>query len=339
MTIGEQIQLNNHGKKIDHFMKEGNFFEAVKSGNRNETRKYANQVDVNMKDSDGWTALMYATDTDDRKMISLLIELGADVNIQDEDGQTALMNAIFVNATNSAKFLIKHGANINVKDNNGQTPLMIAALSNEPEIGELLILKGANVYAVDNYGYDAFSIARQKWSFKKNDYFLCTRPIQKEINIRRIIYCFDLSVSLNNKDDTYPLQAFKDLFVSKYGYDVNIAEIELALEKINKNYKDKFLKVIILKDKFILAEEQNVYVIQKVEIVEGRKLNSTWKNKMQIIYTDRGKYIDNIPNDQFGFFSTACPGFDWKKFEGQKIYMSNIKIFRSRGYNWINYQR
>ena len=111
MTIGEQLKLSNKNQKVLHLITEGDFFKAVKSGNRNEVRKYANQVDINIKDSDGWTALMYATDTDDRKMISLLIELGADVNMQDDDGQTALMNAIFVNATKSANYLIKHGAN------------------------------------------------------------------------------------------------------------------------------------------------------------------------------------------------------------------------------------
>ena len=338
MTIGEQLKLSNKNQKVLHLITEGDFFKAVKSGNRNEVRKYANQVDINIKDSDGWTALMYATDTDDRKMISLLIELGADVNMQDNDGQTALMNAIFVNATKSANYLIKHGANINIRDNNGQTPLMIAAFSNEPEIGELLILEGANIDDVDNSGLDAFSIARQTWSFKKADYFLNTKPIQKEIDKKRFVYCFNQTVNLKNQGDTYPLETFKRKFIQKYGYDIDLTEIDSALEEITKNFRDRFLKVILSNENFLLAEEHNVYEIQKVEIVEGRVLNSTWKNKMQVIYTDRGKFIDNIPNDQFGFFSVANPGFDWKQFEGQKVYMSNVKIFRSRGYNWINYQ-
>ncbi len=338
MTLGEQLKLSNKAQKVFQSIREGDFFKAVKSGNRSEVRKYANQVDINIKDSDGWTALMYATDTDDRKMISLLIELGANVNIQDDDGQTALMNAIFINATNSAKYLIKHGANINIKDNNGQTPLMIAALSNESEIGELLILEGANINDTDNYGYDAFSIARQNWSFKKNDYFFNTKPVQKEINKKRIVYCFNLVVKLKNEGDSYSLESFKKIFIKKYGYDIDLTEIDTALEEINKSFRDRFIKVILSNENFLLLEDQDVYEIQKVEIVEGKVLYSTWKNKMQVIYTNLGKFIDNIPNNQYGFFYVASPGFDWKQIEGQKVHMSDVKIFRSRGYDWINYQ-
>ena len=338
MTIGEQIKLNSQSKEITQMIIQRKFLEAVKSKNRNDTRKYSNLVDVNIKDSDGWTALMYATDNDDKKMINLLIELGADVNIQDDDGQTALMNAIFVNATNSAKYLIKHGANINIKDNIGQTPLMIAALSNEPEVGELLILEGANINDTDNYGWDAFSIARKKWAFKRDDYFLNTRPLQKEINIKRIIHCLKLYANMKDEGDSFSLQSFRELFIHKYGYEVGLSDIESALKEINKTFEDDFLKVIHTDNEFVVERELNVYEILEVKIVEGKFLNSTWHNNMQIILTDKGKFIDNIPNDQFGFFSVARPGYDWKLLEGQKVLMSKVKIFRSRGYDWINYQ-
>lgn len=275
MTIGEQLKLSNKNQKVLHLITEGDFFKAVKSGNRNEVRKYANQVDINIKDSDGWTALMYATDTDDRKMISLLIELGADVNMQDDDGQTALMNAIFVNATKSANYLIKHGANINIRDNNGQTPLMIAAFSNEPEIGELLILEGANIDDVDNSGLDAFSIARQTWSFKKAEYFLNTKPINREINIKRIIHIYKLYVKIAKEGDIFSLKEFNDLFINKYGYEVEISDIEAALLIINGEYKDSPLKLILSKEGFILSNKRNIYKIVRNERVVGFPKNET----------------------------------------------------------------
>lgn len=78
------------------------------------------------------------------------------------------------------------------------------------------------------------------------------------------------------------------------------------------------------------------YKIRAVKIVNGESLNSRWHTKMQIITTDKGDFIDNIPKKQFGYYNIAKPGYNWNQLIGQK--MSNVKIFYSRGYKWINYQ-
>ncbi len=78
------------------------------------------------------------------------------------------------------------------------------------------------------------------------------------------------------------------------------------------------------------------YEIKSVKIVSGENLNPSWHTPMQIIKTDKGTFIDNLPGGQFGFFRVANPGYDWKSLIGQTI--SNVKIFHSRGYNWINIQ-
>ena len=78
------------------------------------------------------------------------------------------------------------------------------------------------------------------------------------------------------------------------------------------------------------------YEIRSVQIVDRETLNSRWHSKMQIVETDKGTFIDNIPNKQFGYFSTAKAGYDWSSLIGQTV--SNIKIFYSRGFSWINYQ-
>lgn len=78
------------------------------------------------------------------------------------------------------------------------------------------------------------------------------------------------------------------------------------------------------------------YEIRSVKIVDGETLNSHWHSKMQVIETDRGTYIDNIPHKQFGYYGTAKAGYDWSTLIGKKI--SNVKIFHSRGFEWINYQ-
>ena len=80
----------------------------------------------------------------------------------------------------------------------------------------------------------------------------------------------------------------------------------------------------------------NQYEIKSVKTVSGESLNLKWHTPMQVIETDKGVFIDNLPEEQFGFYKVANPGYDWKSLVGQKV--NNVKIFYSRGYNWINIQ-
>ena len=69
-------------------------------------------------------------------------------------------------------------------------------------------------------------------------------------------------------------------------------------------------------------------VIKHVETVRGKTLNNRWKSDMQVIQTNKGKFIDNIP---FGGYEE---GHDWKNEVGKSVVIS---INNSRGYEWINF--
>jgi hypothetical protein len=68
----------------------------------------------------------------------VLIDNGADVNAKDNDGWTALMYAAFSGYTETAEVLIDNGADVNAKDNDGLTALMIAEGNDQTEIVNLL---------------------------------------------------------------------------------------------------------------------------------------------------------------------------------------------------------
>jgi hypothetical protein len=74
--------------------------------------------------------------------------------------------------------------------------------------------------------------------------------------------------------------------------------------------------------------------IKSVEIVPGSKLVHYWKSRMQVIQTDKGTFIDNMPGIKFTKNPTAYPGFDWKQFEGQVV--DNFQIIDHMGFQWIN---
>jgi ankyrin repeat protein len=86
-------------------------------------------ADVNQKDSEGWTPLMYSIVYRPRyedEIAEELLRRGADVNAVAENGDTALTLASERDAARIVGQLLDKGANRNVRDRYGRTPTMIA---------------------------------------------------------------------------------------------------------------------------------------------------------------------------------------------------------------------
>ena len=78
--------------------------------------------------------------------------LGIDVNARDSNGWTPLMEALHRNNVETARVFIEAGADVNVKNSHGRTPLMWAASLEKPEALHVLIKAGADVNAKDTDG-------------------------------------------------------------------------------------------------------------------------------------------------------------------------------------------
>lgn len=94
----------------------------------------------NIADADGWTALMYAAQTDDVETTQAL--LNAPTIIIDKrktDGATALIIAATHGNADVVKALINRGANPNVADDDGRTLLMHAAGQDDPTTVQVLL--------------------------------------------------------------------------------------------------------------------------------------------------------------------------------------------------------
>jgi uncharacterized protein len=138
-------------------------------------------VDVNARQTDGSTALLWAAHYDNRElaqmliaagadprianrynispiseaatngdaaMIEMLLKAGANPNTTKEEGETVLMTAARTGKIDAVKALLDHGAKVNVtEDWRWQTPLMWSAAEGHPEVVQLLIDRGADVNA------------------------------------------------------------------------------------------------------------------------------------------------------------------------------------------------
>lgn len=101
---------------------------------------------LNAQDVNGATALMIAINKNQPAIAQLLIEKGVDLNLQESDGFSALMIAAAKDQQQEiARLLVEKGADLNLKTNKDVTVLMIAIGKNQPEIAQLLIEKGANL--------------------------------------------------------------------------------------------------------------------------------------------------------------------------------------------------
>lgn len=72
-------------------------------------------------------------------MVNLLIEFGADVNCRNADGITPLMFACQKGRSEVARTLVQHGATVNAVDNGDKSALVYAAEHGHLDILELLV--------------------------------------------------------------------------------------------------------------------------------------------------------------------------------------------------------
>ena len=134
--------------------------EAAKKGNIEVVKLLLKEnTDVNIRNEDGWTALMLASHNGHMQVIEVLLKENADVNIQSEKGMTALMLASRYGHTQIVELLIKENADVNDQDKEGWTALMIASRYGHTQIVELLIKENADVNIQKEDGWTALMLA------------------------------------------------------------------------------------------------------------------------------------------------------------------------------------
>lgn len=137
----------------------------IERGNNEGLKKYFEKTNnINTRNNDNITPLMYAIMYERIDMIKLLIRKGANVHLKDKYGRTPLIYAVLYFKYDIIKLLLDEGASVNLQIKDGKTPLMLSLSNNTVsadryEIVKLLINRGANVNLQDNSGNTALIIA------------------------------------------------------------------------------------------------------------------------------------------------------------------------------------
>ena len=123
-------------------------------GNREAVRRQLEQdgIDVNAKNSEGYTALILASSNGHKEIVEMLLEKGADVNAKDKYNATALIKASSNGHTEIVAKLLDAGADVNAKNDYGYTALIQASRNKHTEIVAMLLDNRADVNATDDDG-------------------------------------------------------------------------------------------------------------------------------------------------------------------------------------------
>ena len=127
-----------------------NVATAARGADFNAVRaQIAAGANVNLPESDGTTALLWATYHASPEMISVLLKAGADANVANQFGVTPLLQASRYGDAATIRVLLAAGATPSRAERDGETALMAAARTGDVPSMQLLLDAGADVNAVD----------------------------------------------------------------------------------------------------------------------------------------------------------------------------------------------
>lgn len=137
-------------------------FEASLNGQLSQLKNLIDGgFDVNTRDKDGSTALMYAAYNGHVDVMRELILKGASINLQDSNGRTALMMASSGPFPAAVKILLDHQADPNITDRDEHfSALMYAAAEGQLEVVRILLANRADPALKDIDGDDAERFAK-----------------------------------------------------------------------------------------------------------------------------------------------------------------------------------
>ena len=117
-----------------------------------QTAKPSPKEDVNRRDVDGSTPLLFAVHDGDVVAVRHLLQSGADVSIANNYGATPMGLAAEVGNTEILRLLLKAGANADSPNGDGQTALLAVARTGNIEAAKSLLEFGATVEAREKWG-------------------------------------------------------------------------------------------------------------------------------------------------------------------------------------------
>ncbi|XP_065573166.1 DNA-binding protein RFXANK-like isoform X2 [Artemia franciscana] len=121
-------------------------------------------IDLNEKDVNGLTPLMWAAAHGQAPTLSLLLAKGADPNIKSDTGETALHYGASSGHHEVVRLLLQTKIDVDPVDEAGNTPLYFAAIGNYTHTVQELLSHGADLVRKNHFGETPYEVAITKGS-------------------------------------------------------------------------------------------------------------------------------------------------------------------------------
>ncbi len=254
-----------------------------------------NGANVDIQDMGGNTPLMLASSNGDIAIMNLLLDKHANIDIADIKGFTPFINSARAGKVESLKLLLDKGANINSTDRGGNTALMAHILNKSKASGELiifLIARGIDINATNNDGYTALTLVVADEAGEILDLLLKNNAdrtiLPKGLTIRSIV--------ANNKEAKNIIAKLGENF-NPYipeGYEIDPIIMKNAKAKCIELDGENFVELIFL--------EQDLKQIMKVAYI--------YKENNQYILANYEMHIsgDGSSPDHFRFLTPLSNG-------------------------------
>ena len=120
-------------------------------------------ININFQNENGWTALHFACDEGNLKIVEILIKSKADLNLKTNEKKTPLHISVYRGYFDISKLLIENGANINIRDNEKNLPVHICASQGHDELLNFILEKNSTGVKVKNlYGRTPLDLSNKE---------------------------------------------------------------------------------------------------------------------------------------------------------------------------------
>ncbi len=182
----------------------GNLWRAARGGDVNVVIEYIhNGGNVNIRDRRNKTLLHWSAGTGSRAIVTFLLKRKIDVNIRDSDGTTALGWA--VKYPKIVAMLLEAGAKIDVPNKQGKTALTWAVMNGQAETADLLLEHKADVNVQDRERKRTplhWVLRMGKGSVQKKSDQLSSEKI---LAVMKVLLKYDADVTLTDYKEKTPL--------------------------------------------------------------------------------------------------------------------------------------